>query len=386
MTQFWNILVFVIRFTVAAGVTPAPDCSFIQLQQTSSPIQPLNACISNAIASCNYNGRGDLASFDIDSYEPNTNCSTLSRSETVQLANVYNYQCESECGTELLPNPITDAPTNRPTNLPTKPPTQSPLTARPTVIGETRPPTNIPTTVSPTQTPSIFLTENIDAYVNDPSQTNILFVLPAIPTEIISFAIIVLLFFGLIYHLLLPSKSKWSKKIVSSIKIPVLSTFICNITAMICILSISLIMYGSEWNIDTYNTAIIPYYILAIAYSFGKFSLVSFFVMRIYNAFKNSATIFQLSKRLCIVLFLCMFVISLMWTVLLIMCIGSGDTNKPYIGYLILAIIECAFVIFLLYLFAKRLATLLLLQGKNRVINVSVICLINDVLRCSPTR
>ena len=286
------------------------------------------------------------------------------------------------------------SPTSSPTNYPTTPsPTGNPTTWAPTKVNETRSPsksptnppttlpsisptTSTPTTSNPTKSPSISTIvakagANSGAKSNGNSAMKI-FSLPAIPIQGLCALIILSMFFGICYYFCISKEHSEQRKIVTSIKIPVIFTFICNFLAVVCCMIVTIILATTIiWDNERRNMALIPFYGAVVLYSFGKFCLESFFILRVYNAFKGSA--FEVSKSVIISLFILMFIISSLWCYIFIADVE--DYNQfipiPYYSYVIISGLEAILIIILLYLFTKRLTKLLLLQKYEKSIELS---------------
>eukprot|EP01084_Bolivina_argentea_P188043 323787_1 len=97
----------------------------------------------------------------------------------------------------------------------------------------------------------------------------------------------------------------------STLKLFVVLSIGCNAFAIVCILSVMTVMQMNVWSANTYKMAILPYYGSCIGYVGGKFCLESFFLLRVYTSFQGS--VFALSRCKCMLLFIWMSIISLMW-------------------------------------------------------------------------
>ena len=304
-----------------------------------------------------------------------------------------------------------DSPSLPPTLEPTLEPTLNPTTWKPTVQNETRPPTSSPTwrptrnpSISPTRSPSFeptleptvgptleptldltrfpsespFITsseslthtgdvsDNIEPKMQATSNT-VLFCLPAIPVLSVCLAVMLLLFMGTMYFMFIKNDSK--SKIALHIKLPVMLCFISNLVAVSCCIIVTIIMSRGAWNLERLTMTIAPFYIAAVAYSFGKFNLEISFVLRVYTVFKGST--FELSKCTVIMLFCSILLVSIFWCLLFISNPTEDSFHIPYYSYLIATGCEVIVIITILCLFAQRLAKLFLMQTHEKSIQIS---------------
>eukprot|EP01083_Nonionella_stella_P145750 457365_1 len=335
--------------------------------------------------------------------------------------------------TDQPSTPPTRAPSNNPSTTPTRAPTTNPTTFAPTKNGDTRAPTNNPTTrptkmpsVSPTEiptgspttkTPSVSPTRqptgmpsitpsgspsaqpsvspstaptelavsstmdgDMDPFGAGPGKNRFtedrLDVMAAIPIEGGAVFIIFLLFMASIRHFnVFQARNKRDDrfKIVSSISVPVLMTYVCNITAIIGLMMICMIIQDAEtWDRAAYEKALGPYYVAFVSYSVGKFCLEIFFLNRLRNAF--GATTFRISGLMSGVLYAWIFIIPSFGCYLFAVDEDASIFGAVHSLFIVVySVMETILVLVLLFLFVKRLSKLVLQQktDKQRTIELS---------------
>eukprot|EP01083_Nonionella_stella_P055676 146746_1 len=184
----------------------------------------------------------------------------------------------------------------------------------------------------------------------EPVSTFRIYALPAIPMASICFTIVLIILLSLIYFMYFDEDGK--SQMTSALKLFVIASIGCNLFGIVCIMIVTVMMQMMIWNEDTYQMALLPYYGSCIGYVGGKFCLESFFLLRVYTSFQGS--VFAMSKRKCVLLFIWMSSISLLWFITFIM-----DDDRMYFGYVLIWAFECVFIITLLCVFGSGLQRLL---------------------------
>eukprot|EP01083_Nonionella_stella_P154272 496866_1 len=300
------------------------------------------------------------------------------------------------------------SPSNFPTSSPSRKPTASPSTWAPTKPDETRSPSTIPTispskfptvpptfnpSLTPTKTPSkqpttspvyIISTTNNDAQQDEQTTSDShdsepmtdkqsttepmdLISCATLPTQALSLVVVLVLFIGTVYRFNLcctkSNNKHTSIDIVTSIKVPVLLAFLCNIGGIGCCCYISYVLNTADaYDRQTYERLEAAYYPLIGVYCLGKFCLETFFLMRVQMAFKDST--FELHRSTVIVLSVWMLCVSGFW------CYLFAADDQSIFGanfalFLVLEGVEASLIITLLYLFIVRLYRLILQQRSD---------------------
>ena len=275
--------------------------------------------------------------------------------------------------------PTTFATTESPTNIPslsptTMEPTANPTTWSPTMVGETRPPTLSPTQ-KPTKFPSVSPTKHPTEAPTVPvrvrrrsvvySNAEVILAAPAIPVQGTFGLVVLLMFIGVLYFLIFKKESSQKNRIVLYIKIPVILTFLSNFGGIICGIAVTIIMATTVvWDHERRNMTLYPFYTAAVLYSFGKLNMETFFILRVYNAFKGSA--FELSKCSLVTLFVWMFLNCTLWCLMFVIDVTNFlGFDLPFYSFAIVSGCEGLLVLVLLFVFTKRLRKLLLMQNNE---------------------
>eukprot|EP01083_Nonionella_stella_P198575 728965_1 len=349
-----NLFLFVSVFyilSVSPGKTqelttePPADCSYAVIDEIR--YEPLGTCVSvdgrtSRQASCDKDGKIQLTQCPCNG--------KLCALDTTDMS-ITGWQCATTCSTlrkaaVLLPRPITPTPT------------KSPTTPNPTV-------TTSSTSIETTHTDN---TDDTDGQASQDDEFNTVshhpMALPihayaSIPIHALCFVITFCLFCASLYHLLGKKPDQSKRSIVWTVKVFVLLTFMSNMIGIACIMIVSMMIStntGNKWTQHTYEMTLIPYYVISVAYSFGKFNLECFFLFRVYTAFRNST--YALSQGVCVSLVVCMLIVSSVWCY---MFVGDVYNDQgPYYVYVLVSLLEMCLIVVLLYLFLKRLSELIL--------------------------
>merc|ERR1719491_1472540 len=148
--------------------------------------------------------------------------------------------------------------------------------------------------------------------------------------------------------------------IVPSIKTAVVLALLCHIIGLCaCLATSAMLSSATRWTLARVDEVTAVRGVLGGAYALGKLCVESFFVLRVFTAFRGSA--FALNN-----LTLCAL---LLWiSVLCVLCgvLFLADA-RFYAVSLVYAVLDVGLVVALLLLFVRRLAQLLMLQKAEKM-------------------
>jgi len=194
-------------------------------------------------------------------------------------------------------------------------------------------------------------------------------VMPSVPVTVICMFFVLILFLSLIRNFFFPNKAAQdaNSSISWPIRVTTMTTFIANLTALVSLLAMSMMMITTDaWDLDMFVKVFLPYSFVSVGYIVGKASLETFFILRVYKAFADSA--FALSKCTVVVLCVVLSLIAFVWLFLLVIDQREWENIDRDYDYLILSSLDAVFVTVLLVMFSKRLNALVLMQKSDAML------------------